>query len=154
MEAKLKGTNRHCFDPETGRSVSRELDLKDARLIKQMNMNAVRSHYPPDKHFLQLCDSLGLLYVYELAGWQNSYSDSIAARLLPEMIARDVNHPCIFLWGNGNEGGWNTTVDDRFADYDPQQRHVIHPWANFNGLDTRHYPNGEDNVYRMEHRCA
>lgn len=150
LEAKLKGTNRHCFDPETGRSVSRELDLKDARLIKQMNMNAVRSHYPPDKHFLQLCDSLGLLYVYELAGWQNSYSDSIAARLLPEMIARDVNHPCIFLWGNGNEGGWNTTVDDRFADYDPQQRHVIHPWANFNGLDTRHYPNGEDNVYRME----
>ena len=146
----VKGTNRHCFDPETGRSVSRELDLKDARLIKQMNMNAVRSHYPPDKHFLQLCDSLGLLYVYELAGWQNSYSDSIAARLLPEMIARDVNHPCIFLWGNGNEGGWNTTVDDRFADYDPQQRHVIHPWANFNGLDTRHYPNGEDNVYRME----
>lgn len=146
----VKGINRHCFDPETGRSVSRELDLKDARLIKQMNMNAVRSHYPPDKHFLQLCDSLGLLYVYELAGWQNSYSDSIAARLLPEMIARDVNHPCIFLWGNGNEGGWNTTVDDRFADYDPQQRHVIHPWANFNGLDTRHYPNGEDNVYRME----
>ena len=48
----VKGTNRHCFDPETGRSVSRELDLKDARLIKQMNMNAVRSHYPPDKHFL------------------------------------------------------------------------------------------------------
>lgn len=147
----VKGTNRHCFDPEKGRSVSPALDLKDALLIKQMNMNAVRSHYPPDKHFLHLCDSLGLLYVYELCGWQNHYSDTIAARLLPEMIIRDVNHPCIFLWGNGNEGGWNTSADRHFADYDPQHRHVIHPWADFNGLDTRHYPTGQDNVYRMEH---
>ncbi len=38
------------------------------------------------------------------------------------------------------KGGWNTAVDNRFADYDPQKRHVIHPWADFNGLDTRHYP--------------
>ena len=37
-----------------------------------------------------------------------------------------------------------------FADYDPQKRHVIHPWADFNGLDTRHYPNGTDNMYRLE----
>ena len=146
----VKGTNRHCFDAETGRTTTPELDLKDALLIKQMNMNAVRSHYPPDKHFLNLCDSLGLLYVYELCGWQNSYSDTIALRLLPEMITRDVNHPCIFLWGNGNEGGWNPIVDNRFADYDPQGRHVIHPWADFNGLDTRHYPTGADNVYRMQ----
>lgn len=146
----VKGTNRHCFDPEKGRTVSPDLDLKDALFIKQMNMNAVRSHYPPDKHFLHLCDSLGLLYVYELCGWQNHYSDTIALRLLPEMITRDVNHPCIFLWGNGNEGGWNTTVDRRFADYDPQHRHVIHPWADFDGLDTRHYPTGQDNVYRMD----
>lgn len=50
------------------------------------------------------------------------------------MIFRDVNHPCIFVWANGNEGGWNTAVDNRFADYDPQKRHVIHPWADFNGL--------------------
>ena len=146
----MKGINRHCFDPETGRTISRELSLKDALLIKQMNMNAVRSHYPPDTHFLEACDSIGLLYLNELCGWQNSYSTEIAEKLLPEMIFRDVNHPCIFVWANGNEGGWNTAVDNRFADYDPQKRHVIHPWADFNGLDTRHYPNGTDNMYRLE----
>ena len=113
-------------------------------------MNAVRSHYPPDTHFLEACDSIGLLYLNELCGWQNSYSTEIAEKLLPEMIFRDVNHPCIFVWANGNEGGWNTAVDNRFADYDPQKRHVIHPWADFNGLDTRHYPNGTDNMYRLE----
>lgn len=146
----VKGTNRHCFDSETGRTISRELSLKDAQLIKQMNMNAVRSHYPPDTHFLEVCDSLGLLYLNELCGWQNSYSTEIAQKLLPEMIFRDVNHPCIFVWANGNEGGWNTAIDNSFADYDPQKRHVIHPWADFNNLDTRHYPNDTDNTYRLE----
>lgn len=146
----VKGTNRHCFESRTGRSVSKATDLQDARLIKAMNMNAVRSHYPPDVHFLDVCDSLGLLYLDELAGWQNSYSDELAARLLPEMITRDVNHPCIFLWSNGNEGGWNTSIDRDFAKYDPQKRHVIHPWAAFDGLDTRHYPTAADNVYRQE----
>ncbi|MCR4825271.1 MAG: beta-galactosidase [Bacteroidales bacterium] len=146
----VKGTNRHCFESRTGRSVSKATDLRDARLIKAMNMNAVRSHYPPDAHFLDVCDSLGLLYLDELAGWQNAYSDAVAARLLPEMIARDVNHPCVFLWSNGNEGGWNTSVDREFARYDPQKRHVIHPWADFDGLDTRHYPNAGDNSYRQE----
>ena len=146
----VKGTNRHCFDSRTGRTLSKETSLKDAKLIKAMNMNAVRSHYPPDTHFLEACDSLGLLYLDELAGWQNSYSDEVAARLLPEMIARDVNHPCIFLWSNGNEGGWNTSIDKDFALYDPQKRHVIHPWADFDGLDTRHYPTAADNTYRQE----
>ena len=146
----VKGTNRHCFDSRTGRTLSRETSLKDAKLIKAMNMNAVRSHYPPDTHFLEACDSLGLMYIDELAGWQNSYSDEVAAHLLPEMIARDVNHPCVILWSNGNEGGWNTSIDKDFAKYDPQKRHVIHPWADFDGLDTRHYPNAADNTYRQE----
>lgn len=147
----VKGTNRHCFDSEHGRTIGRALSLKDAQLIKQMNMNAVRSHYPPDKHFLEVCDSIGLLYINELCGWQNSYSDEVAKKLLPEMIFRDVNHPCIFIWANGNEGGWNTAIDNHFADYDPQKRHVIHPWADFNELDTRHYPNSDDCTYRLEH---
>lgn len=147
----VKGTNRHCFDPEGGRTTNKALDLQDARLIKQMNMNAVRSHYPPDVHFLEVCDSIGLLYLDELCGWQNAYSKKVAERLLPEMIFRDVNHPCIFIWSNGNEGGWNTSIDSRFADYDPQKRHVVHPWADFNQLDTRHYPTSQDYAYRLEH---
>ena len=103
-------------------------------------MNAVRSHYPPDTHFLDACDSLGLFVIDELAGWQNAYDENVGKRLQREMIVRDVNHPSIVLWSNGNEGGWNSTLDKHFSDYDPQQRHVIHPWADFNGLDTHHYP--------------
>lgn len=146
----VKGVNRHCFDSREGRTVNHALDLKDVKLIKKMNMNAVRSHYPPDKHFLELCDSLGLLYVYELCGWQNSYSTEVGKRLIPEMVNRDVNHPCIFLWGNGNEGGWNTEIDNLFTQYDPQRRHVIHPWADFAGLNTRHYPRAQDYAYSLD----
>lgn len=136
----VKGVNRHSFSPEGGRTTSPELSLMDAKIIKGMNMNAIRSHYPPDEHFLDVCDSLGILYMDELAGWQNGYDNEAGPKLLAEMIRRDVNHPCIFIWSNGNEGGWNTNLDAHFADYDPQGRHVVHPWADFNQLDTHHYP--------------
>jgi len=145
----LKGTNRHSFHPEGGRTTNKELSIQDALLIKEMNMNAVRSHYPPDKHFLDVCDSLGLFYLNELAGWQNSYDTEVGKKLLSELMARDVNHPCIFMWCNGNEGGWNTELDHLFAEHDPQKRHVIHPWADFNGLDTHHYPAYQTGTYRL-----
>ncbi|MDD4968485.1 MAG: glycoside hydrolase family 2 TIM barrel-domain containing protein [Paludibacter sp.] len=136
----MKGINRHSFHPDGGRTTNREISLQDARLIKEMNMNAVRSHYPPDTHFLDMCDSLGLFYLDELAGWQNAYDTPTGEKLVKEMVVRDVNHPCIVLWDNGNEGGWNTKIDRCFAQYDPQKRHVIHPWADFDGIDTHHYP--------------
>lgn len=145
----LKGINRHCFHPDGGRTTNRDISLQDAKLIKAMNMNAVRSHYPPDKHFLEVCDSLGLFYLEEFAGWHGAYNDTTAARLLPEMLARDVNHPCVFMWSNGNEGGWNERMDKCFADYDPQGRHVVHPWADFDGLDTHHYPAYQTGTYRL-----
>lgn len=136
----MKGINRHSFHPDGGRTTNKELSIQDALLIKEMNMNAVRSHYPPDEHFLDACDSLGLLYIDELAGWQNAYDTVTGSKLVKEMIARDVNHPCIVLWSNGNEGGWNIATDKLFYRYDPQRRHVIHPWADFDELDTHHYP--------------
>ena len=46
----------------------------------------------------------------ELAGWQSKYDTPTAHRLVGEMIRRDVNHPCILFWDNGNEGGFNTEV--------------------------------------------
>lgn len=137
----VKGVNRHSFSVEGGRATSAAMSRQDAELIRGMNMNAVRSHYPPDEHFLDMCDSLGLLYLNELAGWHDAYDTQVGEKLLCEMLERDVNHPCIILWGNGNEGGWNTKLDKLFAKHDPlQQRHVIHPWADFNDLDTHHYP--------------
>lgn len=146
----VKGTNRHCFHPETGRTTSKALSIEDARLIKQMNMNAVRCHYPSDRHFLEVCDSVGLLYLDEFPGWQTRYDNETVQKLMPEFVLRDVNHPCVFLWSNGNEGGWNKTADPMFAQLDPQHRKVIHPWSDFEGLDTHHYPAYQTGAYRMQ----
>ncbi len=137
----FKGVCRHSEWPETGRTLSRAVHLLDIKLMKDMNMNAVRmSHYPPDKEFLDLCDSLGLFVLDELTGWQKSYDTTTAKRLVKELIVRDVNHPGIVIWDNGNEGGWNRGVDNDYALYDPQKRLVIHPWERFNGTNTKHYP--------------
>lgn len=137
----LKGIDRHCFWPETGRTLGRRQSYADARLIKEANMNAVRmSHYPPDMHFLEACDELGLYALDELAGWQGFYDTPTGARLISQMVPRDVNHPSILFWDNGNEGGWNTENDGEFDRWDPQQRPVLHPWAIFSGLNTKHYP--------------
>ncbi|WP_372651535.1 glycoside hydrolase family 2 TIM barrel-domain containing protein [Draconibacterium sp.] len=143
---KMKGVNRHVFWPETGRCVNPQIDLDDVKLIKFMNMNAVRcSHYPPDKTFLQYCDSLGLYVLDELAGWQNAYDTESGSKLVKEMVIRDVNHPSIIFWSNGNEGGTNKELDDDYGFYDPSKRPVIHahhrPGNDFNGIDCNHYEN-------------
>ncbi len=137
----FKGVCRHSEWPESGRTLSKAISILDVNLMKDMNMNAVRmSHYPPDQHFLDVCDSLGMFVLDELTGWQAKYDTVIGKKLVKELVVRDVNHPSIVFWDNGNEGGWNTALDDQFRLYDPQDRQVIHPWEKFNGTDTRHYP--------------
>jgi beta-galactosidase/beta-glucuronidase len=137
----LKGSNRHSFWPESGRTLSKTIHLLDARLMKEMNMNAVRmSHYPPDHEFLDVCDSLGLYVLDELTGWQAKYDTVVGHKLVKELVLRDVNHPSVIFWDNGNEGGWNRGLDNDYALYDPQKRIVLHPWEKFNGTDTKHYP--------------
>jgi hypothetical protein len=136
----LKGANRHTFWPTLGRASSPRIARQDIGLMKDMNMNAVRmSHYPPDTYFLDLCDELGLYVLDELAGWQKRYDEGVGAPLVAATVTRDVNHPSILFWDNGNEGGWNTALDDDFARYDPQKRRVLHPWATFGDVDTSHY---------------
>ncbi|WP_221030573.1 glycoside hydrolase family 2 TIM barrel-domain containing protein [Actomonas aquatica] len=136
----LKGVNRHTAWPTSGRTTNATLSREDIRLMKEMNMNAVRmSHYPPDSHFLAAADEMGLYVIDELTGWQRAYDEEVGAKLVRELVRRDVNHPSIILWANGNEGGWNRALDDDFADYDPQARVVIHPWLNSNGINTAHY---------------
>ena len=137
----LKGTDRHSFWPDTGRATNEKVSRDDVALMKEMNNNAVRmSHYPPDEHFLNTCDELGIYVLDELSGWHKSYDTPTGQRLIKEMVVRDVNHPCILFWDNGNEGGWNKEVDDDFAKWDPQQRKVLRPSANFRGINTNHYP--------------
>jgi len=137
----FKGVCRHSEWPESGRALSKEISLLDVKLMKEMNMNAVRmSHYPPDQHFLDVCDSLGLFVLDELTGWQAKYDTLVGRKLVKELVVRDVNHPSIVLWDNGNEGGFNFALDGDYALYDPQKRPVIHPWERFNSTDTKHYP--------------
>ena len=140
VKMKFKGVNRHCFRPETGRTLGQKQSIEDVLLIKEMNMNAVRAaHYPPDAHFLDACDSLGLFVMDELAGWHGNYDTPTGKKLLEEMITQDANHPSIILWANGNEGGHNRQLDKLFEDFDMQDRPVLHPWENFNGVETQHY---------------
>lgn len=137
----FKGVCRHSEWPETARVLSKDISIMDVKMMKEMNMNAVRmSHYPPDQHFLDVCDSLGMFVLDELTGWQAKYDTIVGRKLVKELVVRDVNHPSIVIWDNGNEGGWNRALDNDFALYDPQSRLVIHPWEKFNGTDNKHYP--------------
>ncbi|SMC39557.1 glycoside hydrolase family 2 protein [Pedobacter africanus] len=140
VKIKFKGVNRHAFRPASGRALSKTNSIEDVLLMKEMNMNAVRmSHYPPDGHFLDVCDSLGLYVMDELAGWHGHYDTPTGTKLVKEMLRHDVNHPSIIFWANGNEGGHNRDLDPVFAQEDIQKRSVVHPWEDFNGFDTQHY---------------
>ena len=115
---KMKGVNRHEHGPRTGRTVSEALMRRDLELMKQANINMVRtSHYPDDPLWYQLCDEYGM-YVMDEANqeshssglrntvvgnqeiWRSSHVDRAEA-----LVQRDKNHPSIIMWSLGNEGG-------------------------------------------------
>ena len=148
----VRGVNRHSFRPESGRTLSYQKNLEDVELIKSMNMNAVRlSHYPADPEFLDICDSLGLYVMEELSGWHWAHDTMNGMKLVREMVTRDVNHPSIIWWSNGNEGGFNYELEDTFYANDPQHRSVLYPWSNRNGYETKHYRSyGESQDYMRE----
>lgn len=145
----FKGVNRHSFRPESGRTLSKTLNIEDVNTIKAMNMNAVRlSHYPADPEFYEACDSLGLYVLDELPGWHGHHGTVIGSQLVKDMVTRDVNYPCIIFWDNGNEGGFNYELEPVFHEYDPQNRVVLYPWSNRNGFETVHYRSwGETQEY-------
>ena len=149
VRINVRGVNRHSFRPESGRTLSKAKNIEDVLLMKGMNLNSVRlSHYPADPEFLEACDSLGLYVMDELGGWHGKYDTPTGVRLIEGMIERDVNHPSIIWWSNGNEKGWNIELDGEFHKYDPQKRPVIHPQGNFSGFETMHYRSyGESQNY-------
>jgi len=148
----VKGVNRHSFRPETGRTLSKQKNIEDVKLIKSMNMNAVRlSHYPADPEFLDACDSLGLYVECEQPGWHWAHETITGSKIVEEMVLRDVNHPSIIFWSNGNEGGFNYELEEFFTKNDPQKRVVLYPWANRNGFETKHYRSwGETSEYMRQ----
>src|SRR5699024_8392628 len=140
QKIKFKGVNRHSFHPESGRTTSKQHSIDQVNLIKEMNMNAVRmAHYPPDNHFLEVCDSLGLYVMNELSGWHGHYDTDLGEKLIKSMITESENSPSVIFWANGNEGGSNPELDPVFPAQDIQNRVVIWPWAVHNGFETTHY---------------
>lgn len=152
QKVNIRGVNRHSFRPETGRTLSRKDNFDDVKLIKEMNMNAVRmSHYPPDPAFLEACDELGLYVMNELGGWHGKYDTTVGTKLVREMVTRDQNHASIIWWANGNEGGHNHKLVKEFYALDPQKRPVLHPQKNFGGFETMHYRSyGESQEYMRQ----
>lgn len=147
----LKGVNRHSFFPTTGRALSEVNHLEDIRLMKEMNMNAVRmSHYNPDERFLELTDSLGLFVLDEVTGWQDAYDTIVGPKLIQETVLKDANHASVIAWNHGNEGGWNFKNEYVFHRLDVQKRPVIYPWLNRNGIDTKHYPTYDSPEGRLD----
>lgn len=148
----FKGVNRHSFSPNSGRALSEANHLEDILLMKEMNMNAVRmSHYPPDERFLDLCDSLGLFVLDEVAGWQQGYDTEVGPKVIKATVLKDANHPSIVIWDHGNEGGWDFENEKWFNEYDIQKRPVIYPWLIRNGMDTFHYFRYNAGVQRLTH---
>lgn len=118
---KFKGVNRHDYSPQNGRVVSREEIEKDIILMKQFNINAIRtSHYPNSYYLYDLCDEYGMYLIaetdlechgFELTGdykWitdDPSWEVAYVSRMT-RMIERDKNHPAIIFWSLGNESAF------------------------------------------------
>ncbi len=115
---KLRGVNRHDHHPVTGRYVDDATYEKDIALMKQANINFLRtSHYPDREYLYELCDRWGI-YVMDEAN-QESHGYGYANRVMGEdpewkdahvdravsLVQRDKNHPCVIMWSMGNEGG-------------------------------------------------
>jgi beta-galactosidase len=110
----IYGVNRHCFSQENGRTVSREEAEQDVKLMKQLNINAVRtSHYPDNPYFYDLCDKYGLYVLaeadVECHGNTGLSNVDLFRHPMVERNERQVltlrNHACIFGWSAGNESG-------------------------------------------------
>lgn len=118
---KFKGVNRHDYSPQNGRVVSREEIEKDIILMKQFNINAIRtSHYPNSYYLYDLCDEYGMYLIaetdlechgFELTGDYKWITDDPSWELayvsrMTRMIERDKNHPAIIFWSLGNESAF------------------------------------------------
>lgn len=147
----VKGVNRQTFNARTGRTLTREMNYEDARLIKSLNMNAVRiAHLTADEAFLDACDELGIYVEDEFCSWQKPIRTELGREYLKVFLERDHNHPSVIFWSNGNEGGWNTELDAMFKKIDLQKRAVLHPWAFHDGIDTKHYPDYDRLVKKLK----
>ncbi|WP_210469773.1 glycoside hydrolase family 2 TIM barrel-domain containing protein [Sporosarcina sp. 6E9] len=150
---KFKGVNRHDAHPDLGRAVQVDHMREDIVLMKQGNVNAVRSaHYPNDPRFYDLCDEYGLYVIneadiethgFEYVGnihqlsddpeWEHVYLDRIE-----RMVERDKNHPSIIMWSLGNESGYGVN------------HNAMYDWTHKRDPDRLVHYEGECRVLQVE----
>jgi beta-galactosidase len=155
---KIRGINRHEFDPDNGWTVSRDRMVQDIKLMKLANINFVRgSHYPNDPRWYELCNEYGMMVMDEAN--VESHGLSYHRKILPgdkpewtaacvdrmrRMVIRDRQLPCVMLWSLGNEAGYgNAFMEMRKAAHeaDPEKRLI--QYADMNraaDFDSQTYP--------------
>lgn len=174
----IKGVNRLEIDPADGNAISRELMIQDIHLLKQNNINAVRtSHYPPHPYFLDLCDEYGLYVMDEanleshenrgksptpaaLPGNKEEWYQSCIERM-ERLMHRDKNYASVVIWSMGNEAGWGLTfykIKEAARKIDPITPIVYHDMKQ--AKDTIHggflselYDGGYMNPNDLEYAC-
>jgi beta-galactosidase/beta-glucuronidase len=129
-EVKLRGGCRHDVHPLRGRTTTAELDERDVVLLRNANLNFIRtSHYPPTEKFLESCDRYGMYVEEETAVCfvnQSWSMDSTASQSDPrytarymnqfaEMMERDKSHPSVIIWSLGNESRWGSNFAKEYA---------------------------------------
>ena len=123
----VKGADRHEMDPDGGYVVSLERMIQDIKIMKQLNINAVRtSHYPCDPRWYDLCDEYGIYITAEanLESHGMGYEEKSLAKF-PEYIVPHIernegnvkpliNHPSVIVWSLGNEGGYGINFEKAY----------------------------------------
>ena len=143
----IKGANRHEMDPDNGYVVSRERMLQDIRIMKEMNINAVRTcHYPDDPYWYELCDEYGIYMVAEanVESHGMGYDEQTLAKREDYKLAhlqrdqrnvqRNFNHPSVIIWSMGNEAGFGPNFEAcyRWTKAEDPSRPVMYERAGLN----------------------
>jgi len=179
----VKGVNRHEHDPVMGHYISKELMEKDIRLMKEYNINTVRTcHYPTDPYWYELCDKYGLYVINEAnieshglgAALQAPYDYHIAddpawekphLERIQRMYARDKNHASVIIWSLGNEAGdgvnfvtcydWLKSVDSRPVQFEQagNKRHTDVVTPMYATMEEMEFYARQPNIYRPLIQC-
>lgn len=152
----LKGVNRGEMYPTTGRHISKEVMEQEIKLMKQNNINAVRtSHYPSDPYFYELCDKYGIYIMdeanveshngrsqYSVPGDIPGYVVACEDRAI-SMVERDKNYPCVIMWSPGNETGTGASIQAMLEYFDTDSTRLIH----YQGWNANELVDVESNMY-------
>ena len=179
----VKGVNRHEHDPVMGHYISKELMESDIRLMKEYNINTVRTcHYPTDPYWYELCDKYGLYVINEAnieshglgAALQAPYDYHIAddptwelphLDRIQRMYQRDKNHPSVIVWSLGNEAGdgvnfvtcydWLKSVDSRPVQFEQadNKRHTDVVTPMYATMEEMEFYARQPDIYRPLIQC-